>query len=86
MSDPHNQNRYGELWPLLRIDTGLAELEAIKLFIIVSGGWAWHFMSHSGHREYKHAHDHKDIDLFVYRSPICGQISHHTIWFLLQPS
>ncbi len=75
MSDPHNQNRYGELWPLLRIDTGLAELEAIKLFIIVSGGWAWHFMSPEGHREYKHAHDHKDIDLFVYPENVATVVS-----------
>jgi hypothetical protein len=65
MSDPHNKNRYGETWAQSRIDTCLEDLEAIKPFVIVSGGWAWHFMSPINHIEYKHAHDHKDIDLFV---------------------
>jgi len=27
-----------------------------------------------------------DFMLYRIRSQICGQISHHTIWFLLQPS
>jgi hypothetical protein len=65
MGAPHNPNRYGELWPQERIDTGLAELEAVRPYVIISGGWAWHFMSPKGHAELKHAHDHKDIDLFV---------------------
>jgi ABC-type Zn2+ transport system substrate-binding protein/surface adhesin len=26
---------------------------------------AWHFMSPEGHAELKHAHDHKDFDIFV---------------------
>ncbi|MEN8215537.1 MAG: hypothetical protein ABFS56_04025, partial [Pseudomonadota bacterium] len=65
MGDPHNKNRYGEVWPQHRIDVSLQELESIKPFIVVSGGWAWHFMSPKGHVEFKHAHDHKDIDLFV---------------------
>ncbi len=65
MSNPHNKNRYGEIWPQSRINTSLAELEALKHFVIISGGWAWHFMSPGDHIEYKHAHDHKDIDLFV---------------------
>ena len=65
MADPHNKNRYGEVWPQNKIDTFQKELEEIKPFIIISGGWAWHFMSPKGHIEYKHAHDHKDIDLFV---------------------
>jgi len=65
MSDPHNKTRYGEIWPQSRIETCLEELQIIKPFIILSGGWAWHFMSPLGHIEYKHAHDHKDIDLFV---------------------
>lgn len=65
MGDPHNQNRYGELWLPARIETCLEELETIKPFVIISGGWAWHFMSPEEHIEYKHAHDHKDIDLFV---------------------
>ena len=37
---------------------------AVGPLATVSGGWAWHFMS-PPHRELKHAHDHKDIDLFV---------------------
>jgi len=65
MGDPHNKNRYGETWPQSKIDTGLENLKIIKPFVIVSGGWAWHFMSPINHIEYKHAHDHKDIDLFV---------------------
>lgn len=65
MSAPHNKQRYGEIWPRWRIDVSLRELAPIKPWIIVSGGWAWHFMSPRNHTEYKHAHDHKDIDLFV---------------------
>jgi hypothetical protein len=65
MGAPHNPSRYGETWPQHRIDACLAELEAIRPWVIVSGGWAWHFMSPKGHVELKHAHDHKDIDVFV---------------------
>jgi len=65
MGAPHNPTRYGETWPQPRIDAALAELEHIKPWAILSGGWAWHFLSPKGHIELKHAHDHKDIDLFV---------------------
>ena len=65
MGAPHNRARYGETWPQNRIDACLTELEAIRPWIIVSGGWAWHFMSPNRHIELKHAHDHKDIDIFV---------------------
>lgn len=65
MGAPHNIKRYGELWPELRIRLGLEILEKLKNKVIISGGWAWHFMSEEGHTEYKHAHDHKDIDVFV---------------------
>ena len=65
MSAPHNKERYGELWPQERIDLGLLVLERLKDLVVISGGWAWHFMSPVGHPEYKHAHDHKDLDLFV---------------------
>jgi len=61
----HNTKRYGEKWPEHRIEKGLEILEKLKNWIILSGGWAWHFMSVNNHQEYKHAHDHKDIDLFV---------------------
>jgi len=66
MAAPHNQKRYGEVWPQLKIDCCLKELEVIKPYVVFSGGWAWHFMSPKGHTELKHAHDHKDIDIFVF--------------------
>jgi len=75
MSEPHNKNRYGEIWHQSKINTGLEELEAIKLFVIISGGWAWHFMSPLNHVEYKHAHDHKDIDLFVFPENVATVIN-----------
>jgi hypothetical protein len=65
MADPHNPKRYGETWPQDRIDACLVELTEIRSRVILSGGWAWHFMSPKGHKELKHAHDHKDIDIFV---------------------
>lgn len=66
MGANHNTNRYGELWPDFRIKLGLEILEQLKSLITISGGWAWHFMSVKNHIEYKHAHDHKDIDIFVH--------------------
>ncbi|PXW13410.1 hypothetical protein C8D70_10924 [Chryseobacterium sp. CBTAP 102] len=65
MGAPHNIKRYGEVWPEFRIRFGLEILNQLKDKVIISGGWAWHFMSEKGHTEYKHAHDHKDIDVFV---------------------
>lgn len=65
MGAPHNIKRYGEVWPEFRILHGLEILNKLKKKVIISGGWAWHFMSQEGHTEYKHAHDHKDIDVFV---------------------
>ena len=65
MADPHNKKRYGETWDSLVINNYLIELEPLKGIIILSGGWAWHFMSPPGHIELKHAHDHKDVDIFV---------------------
>jgi hypothetical protein len=65
MAAPHNKGRYGEIWPSYRITYALEELRYLRDRIILSGGWAWHFMSPEGHKEYKHAHDHKDIDVFV---------------------
>ena len=70
MGAPHNERRYGELWPQRRIDLALPELEALRRHVVLSGGWAWHFMSPRGHAEYKHAHDHKDIDLMVPRASV----------------
>lgn len=65
MGAHHNIKRYGEVWPEFRILHGLEILNQLKDKVIISGGWAWHFMSETGHTEYKHAHDHKDIDVFV---------------------
>jgi hypothetical protein len=75
MSTPHNQKRYGETWSQAKINTSLEELNAIKPFIIISGGWAWHFMSPANHIEYKHVHDHKDIDLFVLPENVATVVS-----------
>jgi len=60
----HNPKRYGELYNSQHIDNQIEELENIKEFIVLSGGWAWHFLS-PPHNEYKHLHDHSDIDIFV---------------------
>ena len=65
MADPHNPARYGETWPQHRIDAYQVVLDVLKPFVVFSGGWAWHFLSPPGHTEYKHAHDHKDVDLMV---------------------
>ena len=65
MAAPHNKSRYGETWPDYRVRYPLQELEKVRDYVVLSGGWAWHFMSPAGHIEYKHAHDHKDIDIFV---------------------
>jgi len=65
MGTPHNKKRYGEVWSQDRISLSLLELQLLREFVTLSGGWAWHFLSPTGHTEYKHAHDHKDIDVFV---------------------
>lgn len=64
MGAPHNINRYGEEWNPDEFAVMQQEIDAFKDLVVVSGGWAWHFMSPS-HVELKHAHDHKDADLFV---------------------
>jgi hypothetical protein len=63
MAAPHKIERYGETWNAEEIAVVQAEIEAVRDFTVVSGGWAWHFMT-PPHPEYKHAHDHKDADLF----------------------
>lgn len=64
MAAKHNKDRYGELWPLETIKAIEAEIEALKDYVVISGGWAWHYMS-PPHIDYKHSHDHRDADLFV---------------------
>lgn len=75
MGAPHNIKRYGEVWSEHRIQSGLEVLEKIKNKVIISGGWAWHFMSEKGHTEYKHAHDHKDIDVFVRKENVAEVVT-----------
>jgi hypothetical protein len=65
MGNPHNPARIGEKWNQERIDLQLEEIEHIKDFVVLSGGWAWHFISPRPHDELKVLHDHKDIDIFV---------------------
>ena len=65
MGAPHNPERYGERWPEDRIQAWIPVLQTFKDYVVFSGGFAWHFMSPVGHPEYKHAHDHKDVDIFV---------------------
>lgn len=60
----HNPARYGETYDANWINLQIEVLENIKPWITLSGGWAWHFIS-PPHIEYKHIHDHKDIDIFV---------------------
>ena len=65
MGDPHNVARYGEIWEQRRIGAYLRDMEKLKPYVVLSGGWAWHFLSPKGHVEYKHCHDHKDLDILV---------------------
>ncbi|BDI28271.1 hypothetical protein CCAX7_003220 [Capsulimonas corticalis] len=64
MGAPHNTKRYGEQWNAVDLAVMQAEIETFRDLVVVSGGWAWHLMS-PPHVELKHAHDHKDADLFV---------------------
>jgi hypothetical protein len=75
MGAPHNPARLGELWDDNRLAILLGEMRAIRGPVVVSGGWAWHFMTPAGHMEYRHAHDHKDIDLFVNPSEVAFLIA-----------
>lgn len=61
----HNPERLGELWDQTRLSVIGDEINAIADKVVLSGGWAWHLMTPENHIEYKHAHDHKDVDLFV---------------------
>lgn len=65
MGDPRNPARAREKWNQHRVDTMDLEIRTFLCDLgILSGGWAWHYMSPL-HDEYKMLHDHKDIDMFV---------------------
>ena len=64
MGDPRNPARADEIWNPVRFAVLLEEVTALRDVCIVSGGWAWHFMS-PPHVELKLHHDHRDLDLFV---------------------
>lgn len=64
MGAPHNPIRYGETWDPEHLSVLAQEIESLRNIMVVSGGWAWHYMT-PPHEELKHAHDHKDADLFV---------------------
>lgn len=65
MGDPHNPARANDTWNADRVRSQELEIRKFKDLFTVSGGWAWHFMSPVGHKEYKTQHDHKDVDAFV---------------------
>ncbi len=75
MGAPHHIKRYGEVRPeFSEFNTGLEILEKLKNKVILPGGWAWHCMSEPRHKEYKHVHDHKDIDVFVKKDNVAEAV------------
>lgn len=64
MGDPRNPARAGEHWDMNRILSLFIECIELPKYAVISGGWAWHFMS-PPHEELKLLHDHKDVDVFV---------------------
>lgn len=56
--------RIDDEWDLVKIKVVDAEIRKFPNYIVLSGGWAWHYMSPK-HVERKILHDHKDIDMFV---------------------
>ncbi len=65
MATAHPPKRLGEFWDETKLAIILAEIQTLRDQIILSGGWAWHMMTPVNHIEFKHAHDHKDVDIFV---------------------
>ena len=59
-----NPKRVDEMWDLTRVKAVDAEIKMFPSYIVLSGGWAWHYISPK-HEERKILHDHKDIDMFV---------------------
>jgi len=56
--------RAGDEWDENRIVTVHYELLKLPDYAVLSGGWAWHYMS-PPHRESKLLHDHKDVDILI---------------------
>ena len=76
MANDHNTARYGETWSQTKIETYLREIEPLREKVIVSGGWAWHFLSEEGHVELKHAHDHKNMPKHIDEIPLNSKNLH----------
>jgi hypothetical protein len=51
-------------WKQEKLQAQLIAVEAVKDYVVVSGGLAWHLMS-PPHIEKKTVHDHSDVDLFI---------------------
>lgn len=52
------------MWKNDKLEAQMETVDAIKDYVIISGGLAWHIMS-PPHEETKMIHDHKDVDLFI---------------------
>jgi hypothetical protein len=52
-------------WSTKRVEIYLGDLFIIAPDVVISGGWAWHFLSPPGHVETKFSHDHRDVSMFV---------------------
>lgn len=75
MGDPRNPGRQREEWDTARLYELGREIATLPNYAILSGGWAWHFMS-PPHREYKILHDHKDVDIFISPESMGDAVSH----------
>lgn len=58
-------NGFGQRWNPVRLRVIEQELVAFQPYVVLSGGWAWHFLTPPGHTEYVAAHDHEDADVVV---------------------
>jgi len=53
------------MWKNEKLQAQIKTVEAVKKFVVVSGGLSWHLIS-PPHEEKKTIHDHSDVDLFVF--------------------
>lgn len=63
--DEQGPFRDSEKWSQDKIAAYLKVLRDLKMYVGVSGGWAWHFMCPEAHTEYQRLHDHSCVDLMV---------------------